>query len=457
MNRLFWKIFFGFWLTTIAVVIVTAVVTMQVRESLRDDPVSRHFERTQSAYARAAAAILDSGGIAELGVWLRELRGPGGARGRLQVLDERGEPLFGPPPAADITAGLLGRDGAIATPRLPPRVFTEPLYGPDGTRYWFVSDMRRSRPFGPPRVTRPVKHNPVFGWTRLAVALVVSGLVCYGLARYLTQPIRRLQAASTEIANGNFAVRIEDPRRRDELGDLGRDFDRMAAQLERLHASQQQLLRDVSHELRSPLARLQVALGLARQRGATGIASELDRIEQEAEVLESLIARLLTIARLESGVDETSDAMLDVDALVADVARDARFEGSDDDKTVVVDGSSGASIRGDRAMIRSALENIVRNALRYTDDHTAVEVTIRGGADAVEIAVRDHGPGVDPSVIDGLFKPFVRADYARDRDSGGYGIGLAIAESAVKRHGGTIRARNHADGGLCVTVSLPSA
>lgn len=461
MNRLFAKIFLGFWVTTIAVVIATALAMTQFNRSLGDETVTRHFERTQAAYAVAANAILDSGGLSELGVWLRELDGPGGARGRLQLLDDAGRPVFGPPPAKDVSAALGKREGGIGEPRVEGRVFFDPLYGPDGERYWFVSDMRRDGPMARGGFASPLlrPRGPLVGGLRLTIAVVVSGLVCFGLARYLTKPIRKLQAASAEIAHGNFSVRVEDHARHDELGDLGRDFDRMAGQLERLQASQQQLLRDVSHELRSPLARLQVALGLARQRGGEAVAGELDRIEREAEAIEALIRQLLSVARLEADVGDFGDARVDLAELLEHVVRDANYEGVNAQKSVVYTGSAAATVHGDRALLKSAFENVIRNALHHTPVGTSVNVGL-ALADAGEravVSVRDHGQGVDPALLPDLFKPFVRAQYARDRDSGGYGIGLAIADAAVKRHRGEIAASNHPDGGLHVEIQLPCA
>ncbi|MGR9090556.1 MAG: ATP-binding protein [Gammaproteobacteria bacterium] len=461
MSRLFAKIFLGFWVTTIAVVIATALGMMQFNRALGDETVARHFERTQAAYAAAANAILDSGGLAELGLWLRELDGPGGARGRLQLLDDAGRPVFGSPPATDVSTALAKRDAGAGEPRVDGRVFFDPLYGPDGERYWFVSDMRRGGPMRSGGFARPQFRagGPLAGSLRFAIAIVVSGVVCFGLARYLTKPIRKLQAASAEIANGNFGVRVEDHARHDELGDLGRDFDRMAEQLERLQASQQQLLRDVSHELRSPLARLQVALGLARQRGGDAVAGELDRIEREAEAIEALIRELLSVARLEADVGDFGDARVDVGELLPHVVRDANYEGVNAQKSVVYAGSAAAMVRGDRALLKSAFENVIRNALHHTPLGTSVNVDLAldSAGGRVIVSVRDHGQGVDPELIPDLFKPFVRAQYARDRDSGGYGIGLAIADAAVKRHRGEIGASNHADGGLLVEILLPCA
>ncbi|TDJ68008.1 MAG: HAMP domain-containing protein [Proteobacteria bacterium] len=459
MNTLFAKIFLWFWMTTITVVVVTAIATTQLNRALGGDPLRAYFQRTQSAYAQAAGSILDTQGLGALGVWLGELQGPGGAPGRLQLLDDVGRAVFGRPPAADIVASLATRGPGVAAPAMVEGVFFDPIYGPDGTRYWFVSDMRLTHPTKAHagRVLRLSLGRAGIGWFRFCVALLVSGAVCYGLARYLTIPIRRLQAASAEIANGNFTIRIDDARRGDELGDLARDFDRMAEHLERLNASQQQLLRDVSHELRSPLARLQVAVGLARQRSGDAIGAELDRIEHEAQALEELIRQLLSLARIDAGAADLSHEDIPVDGLIDAIVQDANYEGIDGGKRVAVLGTSGAVVVGDRGVLKSALENVVRNALKHTPDDTVVDITVirDPGGQWVEIVVRDYGPGVSESLIGELFKPFFRVDYARHRDHGGYGIGLAIADAAVRRHGGTIRANNHAEGGLCVEIRLP--
>ena len=269
--------------------------------------------------------------------------------------------------------------------------------------------------------------------------------------------VRRLQAASAEISGGNFKIRVEADRRADELGDLGRDFNRMAEQLERLDASQQQLLCDVSHELRSPLARLEIALGLARKRTDGKLDAELDRIEIEARSLEELIGQLLSISRIESGIGELDGAPLSIDGIVEEVVENANYEGSNAGKSVTVARPSGLHIEGDRPLLKSAVENVVRNALTHTPANTEVNIAVtRESLDVVLIAVDDNGPGVANNEIEALFKPFVRGDFARDRQRGGFGVGLAIADAAVRRHDGTIVAYNRNGVGFRVEIRLPA-
>jgi len=291
---------------------------------------------------------------------------------------------------------------------------------------------------------------------RLLLVLGLGTVLCYGLARYLTAPVARLRAATKELADGNLAVRVGPDLggRRDEIAALGRDFDRMAGRLEEMVVSQRRLLRDVSHELRSPLARLNVALELARQRSASAADGPLDRIEGEAERLNELIGRLLDLTRLESGAAASREEV-DLRVLVDEVVADAAFEAQARRCDVRVDGESDVKIRGVPSLLESAIENVVRNAVAYTAEGTRVDVTLIHRGDEAVITVRDHGAGVPEDALGHLFEPFFRVDPSRERSSGGVGLGLAITRRAVEVHGGRVAARNAADGGLVVEITLP--
>ena len=233
----------------------------------------------------------------------------------------------------------------------------------------------------------------------------------------------------------------------------------MAERVEGLLTTQQHLLRDISHELRSPLARLNVALELARQRSNEEAKGALDRMEREAERLNELIGELLTLTRLEGGGERIARGPVSLSRLLQEVAADANFEAETRSRSVHTLVEEESIVQGSEEMLRRAIENVVRNAVRYTAEHTQVEITVgrrRGSSgDEAVIRVRDRGPGVPESALPQLFQPFYRVADARDRQTGGTGIGLAITERAVLLHHGRVTAANAPDGGLIVEIVLP--
>jgi two-component system sensor histidine kinase CpxA len=336
---------------------------------------------------------------------------------------------------------------------------------------------------------------------RLLAVLLVAGVVGWGLGRHLTQPIVVLREATRRMAAGDLSARpgASLGRRRDELADLSRDFDGMAERIETLMAeqnrlvqAQRRLLGDVSHELRSPLARLGVALELARDcihqapttsltagpmKGSNGHAPSvstlddaLNYIENEAARLSEIIDRLLTLARLESGVQDMELTPVDLTTMMHAVVADADFEARSTRRSVVITHCDNCTIRGTPELLRSAIENVLRNAVRYTPEDTKVEVALKAesnsehnheapasaqAAPTASIIVRDYGPGVPENQLEDVFRPFYRVAGARDRKSGGDGLGLAITARAVRLHGGEVSAVNAPDGGLVVTICLP--
>jgi two-component system sensor histidine kinase CpxA len=263
------------------------------------------------------------------------------------------------------------------------------------------------------------------------------------------------------LADGNLSSRIgsDSIRRKDELGDLERDFDRMAERIESLMSSQQRLIHSISHELRSPLARLNVALGLARKQADAAVNGSLDRIEREAGRLNELIGSLLTLARWESGAQPMNCDTVELDTLVREVAADADFEAQSRNRAVRVLTLQPCSITGVRDLLRSAIENVMRNAVKYTRKDSEVEVTLEHahglGQEIAVIRVRDHGDGVPESALENIFRPFYRVADSRERSSGGAGLGLSIAAKAVSLHGGQVKAENSPTGGLIVELRFP--
>ena len=327
-----------------------------------------------------------------------------------------------------------------------------PAKAPDGTEYVVVASVRR-----PPSLVDLLEPGVLA--PRLLLLTLLAGLICLGLARHLTAPVASLRGTVRRLASGDLATRAAPAvgARHDELGDLARDFNGMAAKLETLVGAQRRLVRDVSHELRSPLARLGVALELARQRGGSGAREPLDRIEREAARLDEMVGQLLTLSRLEAGEQVAVRQPLDVRRVAEEVTSDAAFEAQARGVSVRLEAPSALPFEGDEALLRSALENVVRNGVRFTAPGSTVSTTIATEVASVTLAVRDHGPGVPADQLEKVFEPFFRASEARDRDSGGVGLGLAIAAGAVRAHGGEISARNADDGGLVVTIRLPAA
>lgn len=307
----------------------------------------------------------------------------------------------------------------------------------------------------PPRAGHPPPFFMVLGF-QVAIFLVVGGCICYLLAWRITAPVRRLRQAVQQLADGNLQARtgIATGRRGDEITDLGSDFDRMAERIEALVLSQRQLVRDISHELRSPLARLQVALGLARRNAPPQTEQALARIEREGERLNELIGELLTLSLLENGASFTASEPVDMQALLIEIVEDASFEAAESSRQVQLV-SVPALMAGNRELLRRALENVVRNALHYTAAGTCVQVASGLENSTLVIRVLDQGPGVPDEMLSAIFQPFYRVAEARDRLSGGTGIGLAITARAVALHGGSVKAVNRPEAGLAVEIRLP--
>lgn len=355
-------------------------------------------------------------------------------------------------------------DPRLGAPRFGQSRFESRRGGPDGPNGRF----RRRPPFGGPFgfLWDLFFAEPSTGIQalRLLVVLCATGLVCYGLVRHLTTPIFQLRAAAKSLAEGDLSTRVATDlgRRQDELGVLGRDFDQMAERLEDLVAAQNRLIADISHELRSPLARVNVALELVRNVAGPAAEEDLDRIALETERLNTMIGQLLTLSRLESGEPLAEKTPVNLANLIESIATDADFEANSHNRAVKIIKSASCQTSGSETLLRSAIENVVRNAGRYTQENSAVEISLEKANGFALIRVRDYGPGVPQEALPHLFQPFYRITDARERTSGGTGLGLSIAERAVRFHGGTIEASNTLDkngetAGFLMEIRLPLA
>ena len=290
----------------------------------------------------------------------------------------------------------------------------------------------------------------------LMLFTLAGGVFCYLISRYLTKPLDKLGAAAANIAEGRLDTRVDPSltNRRDEIADLARNFDRMAERIEALITGERRLLGDISHELRSPLSRLTVALGLVKQGPAEETAENLERIGLEARRLDTLIGQLLALTRIDSGVDRGCPMPFDLTNLVHEVANDGDFEARARNRNVVIKRADACVVKGFEELLRSAVENVVRNAIRHTAEGTAVEISLERHDARAVIRVKDYGPGVPESMLAEIFLPFRRVSNSNPE---GAGLGLAIAERAVNVHRGKIRAMNAAGGGLIVEIDLPAA
>jgi len=451
MHRLFFKIFLWFWLT-MALVWSAFLIT---RELSRDDELRARFA------ALTDQRLLISGRVA---VGLLSGPGPEAFEQFKSDMEEQGAAY----PFVFDAAGLkiTGRDVPTAAQELALTVLETRgrLVTRDGATWAGLSFERRELQYAVvQQFPSPLDYPERLWWPlglRWGAILLISGLVSYSMARYLLAPVTTLSEATRSLAQGDLSVRVAGRlgARRDELAELGEDFDLMAVRLGELLDQQRQLLSDISHELRSPLARLSVALGLARQRTGDAASDSLDRIEQESERLNAMIGELLTLTRLDDPRSLPEREIVDLAAIVVEVCADGDYEARAKGRSVEVLETAPVQAHGHSLLLRRALENVVRNAIRHTPEGSTVQVRLAAGPGpaTATITVVDQGPGVPQETLGSLFEPFYRVGDARDRASGGTGLGLSISDRAVRAHGGTIRARNGSDGGLEVEITLPT-
>src|SRR5579862_5664279 len=449
MKSLFLRIFLSFWVAQALFFVLAILVTLAFR------PRSSTWEALRTTVLNDSVSAYEEGGPTKLRDYCAELEKTQNVRAYL--FDEHGVEVSGrgvPDWAMRVAAG---------GPRSPQNGFMFPAppvqrdsrASSDGKhRYTVVIGL----PPGP-RVFIGPRGVPSTG---LIIGVITSGLVCYLLSWYLTKPIMRLRTATRQLAAGDLTARTGAPAstRRDEVAGLMRDFDAMAERIETLLNAQSRLLNDISQELRSPLARLNVALGLARQRAGGESTEMLDRIEMEASRLNELIGRILTLARLEDGEQLVPQTPVPLAELVESVVEDAEFEAQARHCHVHAAIAPGDwEVRGNPSLLHSAIENVVRNAIRYTQEGSTVDVDLRrearAGTSEAVLRVSDSGPGVPSDALAKLFQPFYRLDEARGRMTGGVGLGLAITERAVRFHGGKVSASNRQPGGLMVEIRLP--
>ncbi len=450
VQSLFLKIFFWFWATAIVTGIALIVTFIFGPGRV---PSRWHSTLTDTARSSGMIALaeFERGGAPAASSYIESLERD--TQLRACLFDVNGNPIE--EKGCETFTDMRSRVASSRSPEFAVKYglvrVAQILPGSGGHDYIFATEL----PAGP-RVAFGMDRAAVL--LRFAVALSVSGIICYLLTLYLTGPILRLRQAAQQLAGGMLSTRAAPSieRRGDDLGALGRDFNTMAARIEELISRQRQLIFDVSHELRSPLARLNVALDLARE----GKAGDLpfDHMESDLLRLNEMIGRLLTIARLDTAAVPVEMTTMNLTDLVGQIVEDAGFEAQKRSVAVNMTAPEHCYVRGNSELLHSAFENIVRNAIRYTDAATSVDVALESGNKSnFLLTVRDHGKGVPENDLERILQPFYRVDEARDRESGGAGLGLAIADRVMRIHGGTIHAENAHPQGLKVIVEIPAA
>lgn len=439
MSKLFWKLFLTMWLSIVGFSAAIGLINDKLaRGQWAEEPANTFSRGMYRIGQRLRESLAEEGS----GAAREELLAiPRMSRSFVYVVDEQGSELLRRDEAFNalrarhsrmetetVTAADGGSHTVYLVDRIPPTTILAP--GPEGTAM------------------------------RILAGALISALVSFFLARSLTAPLEALRTATRKIAAGDLQARVgaNIPQRQDEFGQLANDFNLMAERLQLMQQANRRLLRDVSHELRSPLARLAVALEIARGKGAEGIRPELERIELESARLETLVNDVLDLLRESSEHSPKQDQEFDLSELLSELVEVVNYEVPKGHAGIRWQPDGAVRYHGDRELLWRTMENLLRNALRHTEPSRGVELEL--GEDpngALEICVRDHGPGVPQDQLEKIFEPFYRVQESRDRQTGGHGIGLAIAAAGVGRHGGRVQAENAAGGGLLMRVSLPLA
>lgn len=443
---LFWKIFLWFLLAMAAVVGVSVFISWTTQNEPFRERWQNNILSTANLYGDTAKQIYDKEGIDGVKQFLQTIKTNFPNR---EVCITKEKPCFS---VSDeqVVNKLIQKTLQSSTAEFESKGFDEnyaakKFVTANGEENVLVLKMDFPRPPPPFGVEWGVRI------IRILAILLTAAIVCYALVLYLVSPILQLRQASKKLAIGDLSTRIES-KRRDEIGQLARDFDEMAERIETLIASQQRLTRDISHELRSPLARMNVALELAKAKSNKETQPLIDRIETESQRLNEMISNILILSKLESKSETIEKREVNLTKLVENVVEDTNFEAEAKGKSVVLVQKNKAVLEGNERLLRSAIENVLRNAIRYTKDK--VETSLEKQNGNATITIRDFGEGIPEKDLQEIFRPFYRVSEARERKSGGIGIGLSITEQAVHAHQGTVTAKNLKDG-LIVEIKLP--
>ena len=450
MRRLFWRIFGLFWIATVVLIIAIAWITSInfENEKLPIHDVTRMDLALNDELRTAQRALRDSG----VEAMKQRVRDMLHFSVDMYVLDANNDDVLGrtvPPEVAEAAAHPVQDSEGFHYNRLRVRK----LNNAEGKPVYTAVASFTGSP-----LLRMLYRRPNTFWMHVAAAMVISAVFSLLLAAYITAPLARIRSSARRVARGDLSARVGKLPfgRSAEILALASEFDQMAARLKELVEGQQRLIRDVSHEMRSPLSRLRVAIELAREHSIPATTAQLDRIEREAMRLEEMIGQSIQLSRMETTAQTRAETIA-LDELVADIVADAAFEAQARPCALHIAQSTPLTVHAESDLLTSAIENVVRNAVNYTSVGSTIDLRLDRVENQARLRVRDAGPGVPAADQAKIFEPYFRTDSARQRKSGGSGLGLAIAKRAIERQGGRIRAQNADGGGLEVEIRVPLA
>ena len=450
MGRLFWRMFLGLWFGSTLLMVGTSLLIVTTVERKMPPTVRASIESFVSATVLSVLALYEEGSPAVAAEVLGDVERRHSMR--IFFLNGAGREIFGREIPAGVAAwgsvDSVRGDYEFASSRYGEDefIFQGHVRAPSGSDYRTIVLLPGLSPPPASFLIRSV-------WGPMLLSILAAGFISGFAAHHLVNPISKLQSAARRLASGELDYRVGHAlrTRKDEFTALGQDFDRMADQIGQLLAAQRLLMQDLSHELRSPLARIKVALELARSQYSP--LALIDRMDRDADRMDVLIGELLLLAKLESSELHQQKEIFDLSELTANIVDDARLESASSEHRIHAHITPGLSVSGSRELMRRAIENVIRNALRHTPDGTRIEVVLSRTQDQAMIRVSDEGPGIAADAIDDMFVPFARGE---DASKDGNGLGLAITRAAALHHGGQVFLANRENrSGLQVTVLLP--
>lgn len=428
------SLYVGLLLSLLAVLALSLAAFLVISHQITRQYLDPVFEAMDELQLETARSALENGGTAALASYLKKLDQLFPSSSHFLVTANGVDVVSG-----DNRAALLPAAPASSSRTRIGGRFVLTHRSQDG-HYWFVA----------------VDSRQPSNWTMFpfyALVIAVIGLLGWLATIGIVSPVRRLTDVVEEFGRGNLASRVEITRR-DEIGELARSFDEMADRIETLVTSERRLLQDISHELRSPLTRLKLAIRLARTAPDSGAA--LDRVDRETNRITSLVSEIVEVTRLEGDPAARSTEPVNLQRVIDETVDDCRIEAQlFRGCTIRLAGKLSSEVPGDAELLRRAFENVLRNAIRYSPEKSDIDVWLAEDSAGAEIEVRDYGPGVPDELLQQIFDPFFRVEQARDEESGGIGLGLSIAKRSIRLHRGTITAKN-AEPGLRVRMSIPA-